>query len=201
MEKSVTRQIQRLKEGDRQVVEELWKGYFPRVVGFARTILGPHPHPSSSEEDVALSAFKSLVLAAENGRFPKLEDRDDLWELLAMITRRKVADKRQYDCAQKRDSRREVSGDDQDGNPLLWQAESEEIDPALAAEMADEIREFLELLDNKNHKIVVLLKLQGYKHSEIAKEIGRSVTSVERYLDIIRDRWRNRYADDGHHVC
>ncbi len=195
MPDSVTGQIQRLKEGDRGVVEELWKGYFPRIVGLAKKILGPRPHPCSTEEDVALSAFKSLIFAAEENRFPQLEDRDDLWELLVMITRRKVADKRHYDRAKKRDFRREVNADDTDGKPIVLQTPGGEIDPAIEAEMADELHEFLKLLPKEHHKTVVLLKLQGYKNKEIAKEIGRSVSSVERYLELIRERWQLRYED------
>ena len=48
---------------------------------WARTAAGPIAEP----EDVALSAFNSLCRGLENGRFPKLQDRDDLWRLLVVI--------------------------------------------------------------------------------------------------------------------
>ena len=34
----------------------------------------------ADEEDVALSAFDSFCRGAEQGRFPRLDDRDDLWQ-------------------------------------------------------------------------------------------------------------------------
>ena len=44
---------------------------------------------AADEEDVALSAFDSFCRGAEQGRFPQLDGRDDLWHLLVVITVRK----------------------------------------------------------------------------------------------------------------
>ena len=44
----------------------------------------------ADEEDVALSAFKSFVRAVQEDRFLKLDDRDDLWQILVMLTLRKA---------------------------------------------------------------------------------------------------------------
>jgi hypothetical protein len=44
------------------------------------------------EEDVALSAFDSVIEGVGQGRFPRLDDRDDLWRILVAIARRKVID-------------------------------------------------------------------------------------------------------------
>jgi hypothetical protein len=54
------------------------------------------------EEDVALSAFDNFVRAAEGGRFPRLNDRDDRWQLLFVLTARKTADVAQADGRPKR---------------------------------------------------------------------------------------------------
>jgi hypothetical protein len=37
---------------------------------------------AADEEDVALSAFNSFCLRAEEGRFLRLDDSDDLWQVL-----------------------------------------------------------------------------------------------------------------------
>ena len=58
---------------------------------------GPGPAPRArpravaDEEDAALSAFDSFCRGAARGRFPRLDDRDDLWRLLVVITERKAA--------------------------------------------------------------------------------------------------------------
>src|SRR5437763_11236120 len=90
---SVTIWLGRLKAGDRdEAVARLWEAYFRRLVGLARGHLKNRPRGPADEEDVALSAFDSFVRAAEAGRFPRLDDRDDLWQVLLVVTSRKAAD-------------------------------------------------------------------------------------------------------------
>ena len=64
---SVTRCIAELKAGEASAAERLWQAYFQRLVGLARAKLGPRARPLADEEDVALSAFKSLCLGAARG--------------------------------------------------------------------------------------------------------------------------------------
>jgi hypothetical protein len=59
------------------------------------------PRGMADEEDVALSAFDSFCRGAEQGRFPQLSDRDDLWRLLFVITERKAIDLVNHEKAQK----------------------------------------------------------------------------------------------------
>src|SRR5215212_3505935 len=92
---SVTLWIGRLKAGEREATRHLWERYFHRLVGLARARLRGAAWRVADEEDVALSAFDSFIRGAEEGRFPRLDDRDDLWKLLLTITVRKAADLRQ----------------------------------------------------------------------------------------------------------
>src|SRR4051794_27387401 len=87
---SVTYLIGRLKDGDRAAAQRLWESYFGRLVGLARGRLRKASRRVSDEEDVALSAFESFYRRAEQGRFPRLNDRDDLWQLLFVLTVRKA---------------------------------------------------------------------------------------------------------------
>jgi DNA-directed RNA polymerase specialized sigma24 family protein len=93
-EGSVTRWIGDLKGGGELAAQELWRRYFDRLTRLARARLRGVPLASEDEEDVALSAFDSLCQGALAGEFPALEDRDDLWRLLASITARKAVDLR-----------------------------------------------------------------------------------------------------------
>ena len=87
---SVTVWIEQLKAGDAAAAAPLWQGYFRRLVGLARQMLGAAPRGVADEEDVALSAFDSFCRGAAEGRFPRLDDRDDLWQILMMLTARKA---------------------------------------------------------------------------------------------------------------
>jgi DNA-directed RNA polymerase specialized sigma24 family protein len=90
-DETVSQWLDQLKHGDDQAVHELWDHYQRRQMGLARKLLGDTPRGAADEEDVALSAFKSFCARAAEGKFPVLEDRDDLWRILATITVRKAS--------------------------------------------------------------------------------------------------------------
>jgi hypothetical protein len=86
---SVTIWLNQLKV-DPAAAKPLWDRYFTRLVGLARARLRAVPRGAADEEDVALSAFDSFCKAAAEGRFPRLDDRDDLWQVLFVLTTRKA---------------------------------------------------------------------------------------------------------------
>ncbi len=75
---SVTVWIEQLKAGESAAAEQLWEGYFRRLVALAPPPPARPALAAADEEDVALSAFDSFCRNAEQGRFPQLLDRDDL---------------------------------------------------------------------------------------------------------------------------
>jgi WD40 repeat protein len=83
---SVTHWLGLLRAGDAVAAQPLWEGYFRRLVGLARARLQGVPRRAADEEDVALSAFDSFCQGAQAGRFPRLADRDDLWQVLRADT-------------------------------------------------------------------------------------------------------------------
>src|SRR5438132_7343606 len=87
---STTQWIKQLKGGDAAAIQKLWESYFPRLVGLARKKLRNMPRHAADEEDVALSAIDSFVRNATQGRFPQLNDRDNLWLLLVTVTVRRA---------------------------------------------------------------------------------------------------------------
>src|SRR5580704_13070841 len=94
---SVTHWIRALKQGDQSAAQGLWEAYFRRLVGLAHARLRDAPRRIADEEDVALSAFHSFCQGAQAGRFPRLDDRNDLWQILVLITARKAIDLRNYE--------------------------------------------------------------------------------------------------------
>src|SRR5262249_3160974 len=99
---SVTAWIDQHCAGDHDATQQLWQRYFQRLVELARKKLRGAPRGMADEEDVALSALDSFFRGAEQGRFPQLHDRDDLWYLLLVITERKAIDLVNHEKAQKR---------------------------------------------------------------------------------------------------
>ncbi len=89
---SVSRWLNELKAGDEVAAQKLWEGYFHRLVALARMKLRGAQRRAEDEEDAALSAFDSFCRGVEQGRFPQLSNRDELWRLLVIITARKAYD-------------------------------------------------------------------------------------------------------------
>ena len=180
----VTHWLRQLKAGDRDAARPLWERYFRRLVGLARDRLRALPRAAADEEDVALSAFDSFCRNAERGRFPRLDDRDDLWQLLVLLATRKASDLAEREGRQRRDWRRTAPLDDGAGDPP-----AAEPDPALAAELAEETGRLLGLLPDEQMRAIALRKLEGFTNEEIAGLLGCSLATVERRLALIRKHW------------
>jgi RNA polymerase sigma factor (sigma-70 family) len=190
---SVTFWLERLKSGDRDVVPQLWERYFPRLIRLARRRLEGSPRRAADEEDVVLSAFNSFCRRVEEGRFPQLEDRTDLWRLLAVITSRKALKQAEANRRAKR------GGGQVRGESVFVRAEEEQAGinevadeqptPEFAAQMAEEIRRLLERLDDPKLCEMALLKLEGYSNEEIAERLQCALRTVERRLRGIRAIW------------
>src|SRR5262245_56566284 len=190
----VTAWIDRLRAGDRAAAQRLWQGYFRRLVGLARAKLRHRlPTAMADEEDVALSAFNSFCRGAEEGRFPQLHDRDDLWHLLLVITERKAIDLVNHERREKRGGgkvRHEGSLDgDSSLTPALERVAGPEPTPELAAQVADECRRLLDALGNEKLHTVAVAKMEGYTNKEIAERLELSEPTVERRLGRIRKIW------------
>lgn len=192
---SVTSWIAQLKAGQRAAVQKLWERYFGRLVRLARTRLSAVPRQAADEEDIALSAFESFCLAAEAGRFPKLEDRDDLWQILVLIANRKATELARREKAQKKGGGKVYhasalpAGDGQVG-AFFTDLVGREPDPGIAAEVAEQCQRLLRLLPDEGLRRVALWKLEGYTNEEIARKLDRSVVTVERKLRRIRQLWQ-----------
>ena len=195
---SVTTWVEQLRAGNRAAAQHLWDRYYPRLVGLARRKLQGLPRRAADEEDVALSALASFCRGAEQGRFPRLESRDDLWALLVVITARKAIDLRQREGRQKRGGGR-VGGEsvldellgDEDGARGISQKVGKEPTPEIAAQVAEQFRVLLALLPNEEVRSVALRKMEGYTHDEIAAAIGCAVVTVGRRVELIRSVWRD----------
>jgi DNA-directed RNA polymerase specialized sigma24 family protein len=196
---SVSVWLARLTSGDRdEAARRLWQVYFERLVRLARDRLASRPKLAADAEDVALSAFDSFIRAAEAGRFPRLEDRDDLWQVLLVLTARKAGKLVRREEAARRGEGKvkvfsEMAGVDSTCSPEEG-APGHEPDPAEAAAMAETCERLLEQLQDEELCRVAVWKLEGYGNAEIAERLKRSVGTVERKLRLIRRIWEDEGA-------
>jgi DNA-directed RNA polymerase specialized sigma24 family protein len=193
---SVTLWITQLKAGVDDAARPLWENYFRRLIYRARNKLAAVPRRAADEEDVALSAFDSFCRAAAQGRFPDLNDRDDLWQLLVLITDRKACDLANYERRQRRGGGKVLDeaalrlGDAAAEETPLAQLPSQEPSPEFALSAAEECRRLLDLLGDADVQQVAARKMEGYSVEEIAAQLGRSPRTVKRWLRLIRQTWK-----------
>jgi RNA polymerase sigma factor (sigma-70 family) len=195
---SVTHWLDQLRGGDPVAAQNLWEGYYRQLVDLARRRLRHAPRGMADEEDVALSAFDSFLRGVDQGRFPQLNDRDDLWRLLFVITERKAVNLAQHERRLKRGGGkvRHASELDCDTSttPGLDRFTSPEPTPEQAAQLADECRRLLTALADDTLRAVALAKLEGYTNEEIAGRLGCVLPTVERKLRRIRLTWEKENA-------
>jgi len=179
---SITKWLTRLKAGDPTAAGPLWERYFPRLVELAHARLAGFARRGADEEDVALCAFASFFRDAAAGRLPQLDDRDDLWRVLLMMTGQKALDLIRHETAGKRGGKRNMALD-------LETLASREPTPEFAALMADEFRQLLDKLHDPDLKTLAVWKMEGHSNEEIAARWGCVARTVERRLKVIRSLW------------
>jgi DNA-directed RNA polymerase specialized sigma24 family protein len=190
---SVTAWIESLKAGDAHAAEKLWRRYFEALVRLARERLRGVARAVADEEDAALNAFDSFVRSAARGRYPRLDDRDDLWRLLVVITDRKALDQAQHERRKKRGGGKArrmsqgIEGDSQIGD--LRHLVGAEPSPEFAALVADQCRELMTRLGDDSLREFARLRMEGYSNEEVASRLGCSLRTVARKIEIIRRTW------------
>src|SRR5262245_33755850 len=183
---SVSRLLGGLRHGDEEAVRQLWQRYFRPLVRLAHSALSSKGCVPRDAEDVALSAFWALCQQAarpDHGvRFPQLRDRSHLWKLLACFTARRA-----FDLARKEVRRRRVVADEAVlGEEGFEPFAGREPPPEFGAAVAD----LLECLPTDELRRVAVAKMEGRTNDEIARDLGRSLSTVERKLQVIRALWR-----------
>jgi RNA polymerase sigma factor (sigma-70 family) len=185
---SISLWLEQLRGGDARAAQPLWERYIARLVRLARGRLPARVRRSADEEDVALSAFQSFFEAVEQGRLPRLDDRNNLWAVLVTITDRKAMALLERERAQKRGGG-EVRGDS------VAEGMAASADPAptpeFAVEVAEQCERLLAALEARDPELkrIALWKLEGHTNQEIGRLANRSVATVERKLALIRGVW------------
>lgn len=184
-EQSVTRWIAGLKSGDESAAAAIWERFFRQLRDYARGKLGPTARRAVDEEDLALSALHALCIGAQDGRFHQLTNRNDIWQILMMIAARKASNARRRGHVRHEvaESDAKIAADLQ-GVAELADENSVELFDSLNLHC----EELLSRLDDRLRH-VALLKLSGHTNEEIAGLRNRGLSTIERYLQLIRQIW------------
>jgi len=199
-DETVTCWLRQIEAGDENAARLLWQRYYHELVELARARFGKSPRRMSDEEDVALSVMRCLYEGATSGKFVSVINRQELWQLLATITIRKVIDQQRRLTQQKRGGGR-VRGDSALlGNGADYcgdgfdQICADAATPEVLAMAAEEFQRLMDVLDDDRLRGIAQLKLEGYRNEEIAQKLGLACRSIERKLQRIRQVWEGELA-------
>jgi DNA-directed RNA polymerase specialized sigma24 family protein len=187
---SVSRLLGGLRDGDEEAIRQLWLRYFQPLVQLAHSRLSGRG-AGSDAEDVALEAFwalcEQLARPTSAEHFPQLHNRSHLWKLLACFTARHACD-----LARKEGRRRRiVVGEAVLGTGGFEAFAGREPPPDFSAAVTD----LLECLPSDELRRIALARMEGCTNAEVARRLGRGLSTIERKLQVIRLLWQVALGD------
>lgn len=190
---SVTEVYLRMCGGDSQAAGDLWRRFYPRLVGLARKTLAHRPQRATDADDAVQSAFISFWRRVDKGELTDLENRDDLWSLLGVITMRKAMQHALKEQRRKRGGgkvRGEADLGDGSGAASLEALSTQSKAPRMSAQEVDMICEEMLLALDEEMRAIAIYKLMGHTTVEIADRLQCTTRKIERKTALIRDIWK-----------
>lgn len=190
--------LKQVKTGDQDAVARLWRQFYEPLKQLAGRKLTQRDRRTRDEEDLALSALNAFYKCIEEDRYSSIVDEDDVWRLLVSIVERKTIDHLRYQYAERR-------GKGQTGGESIFlkrynalgnaatgisQFPDHALHHEFQVEFLDQLNAILDKLDDPELRLIVNARIAGFTNTQIAEQIGKSVSSVERKMRLTRDIWR-----------
>lgn len=193
---SVSVWLDGVRNGASTAQQAIWSRYLQRLVNYADHRLRQLGVRAEDGDDIAQKVFAGFFRRAQAGQFPQLEDRDDLWRVLVVITNDRVIDVRR----KKRPATESAMGKVQDNSantPAIEQVVNNGPSPELGCEVVESMRELMNRMDRRHPalKQIAALRLEGYTVQEIAEKLGTPKRTIERRLEWILEIW-DRYRSE-----
>ncbi len=181
---SVTQWIEDLRNKDPDATREIWNRFVQQLVRVANRILTNSKCCVSDGEDVVACAFHDFFRRNPDD-FGKLVNRNDLWQILVVITERRAIDAIRNETAARR------------GGPFasvdsLNYLPGRENAPDIELMLIEEFEKRLELLNSDLLREIAINRMNGMKNHEIAELVDVPLRSVERKVKDIKETWRDR---------
>ena len=191
-EQSVTQWLVALRADQSTAGEKLWERYVAKLARLARKKLGNSSRRSFDEEDIVIEVFTDFLSGVKDRRFKLLSNREDLWQVLAMLTERAAINQIRRETAAKR-GKGHVRGEsafaapfEESAGPGIQRIAGREPTPEFAAEVADQYRRWMSALGSEELVQLAEWKMEGFTNEEIALKCGRTTRTIERKLSLIR---------------
>ena len=168
----------RASQHDEAAVDELLERHLPALRAFVRLKAGPSLLAKESCSDLAQSVCRDVLENAERFRFG---GEAEFRKWLFTTAMRKIADRAEHWRAGKRNPARERDGlDEQElrGLASFYTPSSQ----AMAREELQRVEHGFAQLAPEKQEVVLMARLMGMNHAEIAKELGKTEVAVRSML-------------------
>ncbi len=184
---SITQWLSKLQAGQSQAAEAIWNRYQAKLVSIASKKLDQNPDRSIDGEDLVQSSFRYVFVAIQNGKYPDIDNREDLWGLLYVATVNRVRQHYRDVNALKRSHISSVQAID----PAILEDLQTPFAQAQAADLLEYLMSRLDLED-PSHTLrkIALLYLDEHSASSIAKALHKRKRSILISLRLIRSIWQ-----------
>jgi len=193
---SISMLLAQFQGGDEAALGGLHARCWPALVELARAKLRGAPVRMAGEEDVAQEALVGFVRSVRGGRVAPLASRHEFFALLTHITACKAAGLMQRELGTKKRGGGKVAsegifaaGASGEEGPGLAGFAGPGLPPDEEAALRDAYAYFFGALDEPLREIAEL-HLAGLTNLEAAGRLGCSERTIERKLNLIRDRWQ-----------
>jgi RNA polymerase sigma-70 factor (ECF subfamily) len=176
--------LRRFRSGEQDAATTLYRRYARRLHALATRQTGTDLAARFDPEDVVQSVFRTFFRRAAAG-FYQVPAGDELWGLLLVLALHKVRDLAVFHRAKKRDVAKTWQVDESDEENQRLSVDDRVAFQSLKLVIEEVIRD----LPAPNRKIIEL-RIEGHEVAEIAGETERSKRTVERTLQIFREKLR-----------
>jgi len=186
---SISILLEELRTGDEPAFEQFFDRFFDRLKSVARKRVSVRDRKVVDDEDLAVWAMNTFQRCVRDGMYPKIRNRQDVWKFLVSILERKSVDHIRRQHAEKRgggEVRGESVFEDQNQPRVIERVCIEKSNFELMVDFLDVLDVIVDRLNDPLLGEVLAAKFAGHSTKEIANITGKSVSSVDRKLRLIR---------------
>jgi RNA polymerase sigma-70 factor (ECF subfamily) len=166
------------REGDAEAVSALLERHLPGLRAYVRLRCGPAMRAKESTSDIVQSTCRDVLENLERFRY-RGESGFRAWLFATAL--RKIADRAEYWGAAKRAAAREVPLIDEErstrGLRKLYATLCSPSQEAIGNEAAERLEAAFDRLADEEREIIVLARVVGLTHTELAEQLGVSVAA------------------------
>jgi RNA polymerase sigma-70 factor, ECF subfamily len=177
--------LERARAGDERAISALVVRHLPSLRAYVRLRGGPLVRRCESDSDLVQSICVEILRNLQNVRY---QGEGPFRHWLFTIALRKLVEKERYYRAEKRNPDRlaaPAEGDSESINPLVSACYAKLGTPsevAIQRETSRRIEEALDAMPENYRDVILMSRLMGLSHAEIAERLGKSEAAVRTTL-------------------